>query len=204
MHVCCFSQDRLWHSSQRFWALPLSAHAQDAAAARAIAHEAFIYAYAPIASDNTRYKQAVAKGSLEYIGGLNTFRHYAEAFTPDNKDLVTPNNDTPYSWATLDLRAEPMVLSVPAVPKGRYYVMQLIDIFTHNFAYVGVRATGPEAGSYLIAGPSWRGNAPRGITNVFRSESDIVEILGRTQLDGPDDVDAVKARRSRRSTGSSR
>jgi len=77
----------------------------------------------------------------EYVGGFGKFRHYSEPSTPANHDVVTPNNDTPYSWAWLDLRAEPWVLSVPAVPKDRYYVMQLVDLFTHNFAYVGVRAT---------------------------------------------------------------
>ena len=171
---------------------PVRAQAPDSDPAT-IAREAFIYAYAPIASYNTWYKQAVDPKASEYIGGFNVFRHYSQAFTPDNKDIVTPNNDTPYSWATLDLRAEPMVLTVPAVPKGRYYVMQLIDLFTFNFGYVGVRATGYEAGRYLIAGPGWKGDAPVGITKVFRSESDIVEILGRTQLDGPEDEPAVKA-----------
>ncbi|WP_244544405.1 MULTISPECIES: DUF1254 domain-containing protein [unclassified Beijerinckia] len=161
--------------------------------AKAIASEAYIYAYAPIASYNTWYKQAMNKGGPEFIGGFNVFRHYAQTFTPDNKDIVTPNNDTPYSWATLDLRAEPMVLSVPAVSKDRYYVMQLIDLFTFNFAYVGVRATGRQAGHYLIAGPHWNGKKPQGIRQVFKSESDIVEVLGRTQLNGPEDVDAVKA-----------
>jgi hypothetical protein len=161
--------------------------------AKAIAQEAYIYAYAPIQSYNTWYKQAVDKNAPEYIGGFNVFKHYSQAFTPDNKDIVTPNNDTPYSWATLDLRAEPMVLSVPAVPKDRYYVMQLVDMFTFNFAYVGVRATGNAAGNYLIAGPRWSGRTPKGITKVFRSETDIVVILGRTQLNGPEDVDAVKA-----------
>jgi len=68
--------------------------------------------------------QAVDKTANGYVGGFNVFRHYSEPFTPDNKDIVTPNNDTPYSWAWLDLRAEPMVVSVPAVPKDRYYVMQ--------------------------------------------------------------------------------
>ena len=170
------------------------AHAEvDASRAKEIAAEAYIYAYAPIASYNTWYKQAVDASAPEYIGGFNVFKHYAEAFTPDNKDIVTPNNDTPYSWATLDLRAEPMVLSVPAVPEGRYYVMQLIDLFTFNFGYVGVRSTGTGAGNYLIAGPGWKGEAPAGISKVITSESDIVVILGRTQLDGPEDVEAVKA-----------
>lgn len=165
----------------------------DGQKARDIAAEAYIYAYAPIWSYNTWYKQAVDASAPEYIGGFNVFKHYSEAFTPDNKDIVTPNNDTPYSWATLDLRAEPIVLSVPAVPEDRYYVMQLIDLFTFNFGYVGVRATGNEAGSYLIAGPGWKGDTPTGITKVINSETDIAVILGRTQLNGPEDVEAVKA-----------
>jgi len=124
---------------------------------RSIAKEAYVYSYAPIASYGTWSKQATLPDAQEYIGGFNVFRHYSEAFTPENKDIVTPNNDTPYSWAWLDLRAEPMVLSVPAVPKDRYYVMQLIDLFTYNFGYVGVRSTGFEAGNYIIAGPRWNG-----------------------------------------------
>ncbi|MCG2842046.1 DUF1254 domain-containing protein [Sandaracinobacter sp. RS1-74] len=161
--------------------------------ARAIAREAFIYAAAPVQSYGTWYKQAVDPKAAEYVGGFNRFRHYAEVFTPDNKDIVTPNNDTPYSWAWLDLRAEPMVLSVPEVEEDRYYVMQLIDLFTHNFAYVGTRATGNGAGNFLIAGPKWKGGTPAGIRQVLRSESDIVGILGRTQLKGANDLSNVHA-----------
>jgi hypothetical protein len=68
----------------------------------------------------TWYKQAVDTNAPEYVGGFGKFRHYSDPFTPANHDVVTPNNDTPYSWAWLDLRAEPWVLSVPAVPKDRY------------------------------------------------------------------------------------
>ena len=95
--------------------------------AQAIAKEAYIYAYAPMESYQTWRTQAVDKTANGYVGGFNVFRHYSEPFTPDNKDIVTPNNDTPYSWAWLDLRAEPMVVSVPTVPNDRYYVMQWID-----------------------------------------------------------------------------
>jgi hypothetical protein len=165
--------------------------------ARVIAKEAYVYAYAPIASYGTWSKQATLPDAPEYIGGFNTFRHYSQAFTPDNKDIVTPNNDTPYSWAWLDLRAEPMVLSVPAVPKSRYYVMQLIDLFTYNFGYVGVRSTGFEAGNYLIAGPGWTGEKPADINKVFQAETDIVGILGRTSLDGKADIPNVKAIQSK-------
>jgi hypothetical protein len=161
--------------------------------AREIAKEAYIYAYAPIASYGTWSKQATQPGAPEYVGGFNVFRHYSQAFTPDNKDIVTPNNDTPYSWAWLDLRSEPMVLSVPAVPQDRYYVMQLIDLFTYNFGYVGVRSTGFGAGDYLIAGPGWKGDKPEGIEQVIQAETEIVGILGRTSLNGPDDVKNVAA-----------
>jgi hypothetical protein len=109
---------------------------------QAIAKDAYIYSYAMMESYQTWRAQAVDKDFNGYVGGFNVFRHYSEPFTPDNKDIVTPNNDTPYSWAWLDLRAEPMVVSVPAVPKDRYYVMQWIDLFTQNFAYIGVRSTG--------------------------------------------------------------
>ncbi|WP_234841419.1 DUF1254 domain-containing protein [Sinorhizobium meliloti] len=165
--------------------------------AREIAKDAYIYAYAPIASYGTWSKQATQPDAPEYIGGFNVFRHYSQAFTPDNKDIVTPNNDTPYSWAWLDLRAEPMVLSVPAVPRDRYYVMQLIDLFTYNFGYVGVRSTGFEAGDYLIAGPGWKGEKPEGIEEVIKAETEIVGILGRTSLNGQEDVTNVAAIQSK-------
>ena len=128
-----------------------SAQAVSEAETQAIAKDAYIYSYAMLESYQTWRAQAVDKNFPGYVGGFNTFRHYSEPFTPDNKDIVTPNNDTPYSWAWLDLRAEPMVVSVPAVPKDRYYVMQWIDLFTQNFAYIGVRSTGFDAGNYLIA-----------------------------------------------------
>ncbi|UVC07586.1 DUF1254 domain-containing protein [Rhizobium sp. TH2] len=161
--------------------------------ARAVAKEAYVYAFAPIASYGTWSKQATLPDAPEYIGGFNVFRHYSDAYTPENRDVVTPNNDTPYSWAWLDLRAEPMVLSVPAVPHDRYYVMQLIDLFTYNFGYVGVRATGFDAGSYIIAGPGWNGEKPANVNQVIKAETDIVGILGRTSLNGKEDIPNVKA-----------
>jgi hypothetical protein len=118
------------------------------AEAGAIAKEAWLYAYAPIQGYQTLYNQTQNKDFPGYIGGFNRFRHYSRSATPADQDIVTPNNDTPYSWAWLDLRAEPIVLSLPAVPAPRYYVNQWFDLYTHNFAYTGVRSTGREAGNY--------------------------------------------------------
>src|SRR5688572_24715967 len=75
--------------------------------ARAIAREAWLYAFPMMETYNTWRAQAVDNTSPTYVGGFNRFRHYSQAFTPANHDVVTPNNDTPYSWAWLDLRAEP-------------------------------------------------------------------------------------------------
>ena len=72
----------------------------------------------------------------------------------------------------MDLRAEPIVLTVPAIEKNRYYSIQLIDAYTHNFAYIGSRTTGNDGGSFLIAGPRWKGEAPKGVKKVIPSETD--------------------------------
>lgn len=159
---------------------------------RGIAKDAWIYAFPLMESYNTWYPQAVLKDSPTYVGGFNVFRHYSQAFTAANHDIVTPNNDTPYSWAWLDLRAEPIVISVPEVPKDRYYVLQFIDLFTYNCAYIGSRTTGNDAGDFLMVGPQWKGEVPPGFKKVFKSETQIVGILGRTQLNGPEDVENVK------------
>ncbi len=74
----------------------------------------------------------------------------------------TPNSDTPYSMVQADLRAEPMVLCVPEVDKKRYYSVQLADLYTFNYGYIGSRATGSDAGCYLVAGPRWQGEKPDG------------------------------------------
>jgi hypothetical protein len=158
-----------------------------------IARQAYIYAAPMIENYQTMGKQAVDRNDAAFVGGFGHVRNYAEPFTPQNHDVVTPNNDTPYSWAWLDLRAEPWVLSVPEVPADRYYVMQWFDLFTFNFAYVGSRATGNSAGNYLFVGPGWQGDVPPGIASVFHAETQIVGMLGRTAADRPGEEGKMRA-----------
>jgi len=160
--------------------------------AKAIAGEAWAYALAPVILYEALYAQAVNSASPSYVGGFNAIRHYDRLFSPADTDIVTPNNDTPYSWAWLDLRAEPVILTVPAVP-DRYYVVQATDLYTHNFAYVGTRATGRQASRYLFAGPGWQGEVPAGINGVFRAETDIIVFLIRIGVDGEADIPAMKS-----------
>jgi hypothetical protein len=91
----------------------------------------------------------------------------------------------------MDLRAEPLVLSVPEMAAERYYSFQLIDLYTHNFAYVGTLTSGNQAGRYLLAGPDWQGDQPAGVIGTIRSETDFILNITRTQLFGPDDLAKV-------------
>jgi hypothetical protein len=178
--------------SSALFLAPVSAETLSPAEAKAIASEAYLYAYPMLYNYKTLFQQAVDPSFPGFIGGFNRFRHYSRGFTPADRDIVTPSNDTPYSWAWLDLRTEPMVVSVPASP-DRYYVLQWFDLYTHNFAYIGSRATGTEAGDYLFAGPGWSGETPTGVKKVFRAETEIIGTLTRTSWSGSDDHDGLVA-----------
>ena len=103
-----------------------------------------------------------------------------------------PNNDTLYSRAWVYLKDEPVVLSVPQI-KDRYYTMEIVDFMGDNFAYVGVRTTGTEAGNYAIIGPGWTGQLPDGVTPLPPSSTPWATILGRTLVEEGEDLDVVFA-----------
>ncbi|RJF91880.1 DUF1254 domain-containing protein [Noviherbaspirillum saxi] len=162
------------------------------AEARAIAKEAYSYGYSPVDSYRILYSYFVDRNDPEYKGGWNTIYNNARVFTPDDKAMQSPNADTPYSNLGLDLRTEPMVLSVPAVEQNRYYTLQVNDLFTHIAGYIGTRTTGNGAGNFLVAGPNWKGKMPKGIKAVIRSETELTYVFYRTQLFKPDDIENVK------------
>ncbi len=139
------------------------------------------------------FAQAVYTQSPAYEAPFNQLVHKSVLLGPEYTTIVRPNNDTFYSVAWLDLRAEPMIIQVPAIEDGRYYSFQLIDLYTHNFAYIGTRATGFDAGTFMIAAADWQGETPENVNKVFRTGSNFVVALGRTQVYGPDDVGAAVA-----------
>jgi hypothetical protein len=158
---------------------------------RAIAEEAFIYGLPIVMNYAVMYEYAVDRDSGQFKAPFNQINNQARVFTYKDTAIITPNSDTPYSLLWADLRAEPMVLSVPAVEKSRYYSVMLCDGNTFNYGYIGSRATGPEAGDYLVAGPDWKGDAPSGIKKVFRSSTQFSLAAYRTQLFNPDDMPNV-------------
>jgi hypothetical protein len=160
--------------------------------ARAIAKEAYIYGYPLVDSYRIQYAYFVDKDDKSYKAPWNQIKNTPSVYTPADTAIQTPNSDTPYSFAGLDLRAEPIVITVPEIEKDRYYSIQFIDAYTFNFAYAGSRATGNDAGSFLVAGPNWNGEKPAGIKVVIRSETDFIIAFFRTQLFNPADIDNVK------------
>ena len=120
---------------------------------KAIAEEAYIYGLPLVMNYAVMYDFAVNRDSGQFKAPFNEIANEARVFTYKDTAVIVPNSDTPYSTVSLDLRAEPMVLSVPAVEKGRYYSVQLCDGNTFNYGYIGSRATGNDPGDYLVAGP---------------------------------------------------
>ncbi len=160
--------------------------------ARAIAKEAYLYGYPVVEMYKTLYTQAVDKGGANYKAPFNHIGNTAQVFTPRDTAFVTPNSDTPYSFVWMDLRKEPLVLTLPKIEDNRYYSVQLIDLYTQNIAYLGTRSTGNNGGHYMIAGPDWKGQQPVDIDRVIYSESNIAYALYRTQLFDEKDLNKVK------------
>jgi hypothetical protein len=149
---------------------------------KAIAEEGFIYGLPIVMNYAVMYEYAVDRNSGQFKAPFNEIKNEARVYTYEDTAVITPNSDTPYSLLFMDLRAEPIVLSVPAVEKSRYYSVMLCDGNTFNYGYIGSRATGSEAGDYMVVGPDWKGETPAGIKKVFRSSTQFSAAAYRTQL----------------------
>lgn len=155
-----------------------------------LAAEAFLYGFPLVfdLSEVTRFTQ-VGMGSIA-PAPFNSFGHASQLAGPQDK-FVSINNDTIYSIAQLDLGVGPLLLDVPDTA-GRYYVLQLVDAWTNNFAYIGRRATGTERGTYLLTPPGWDGEVPRGARRI-EVPTRLATIVGRWACDGEADLPAVQS-----------
>ncbi|MBP7371007.1 MAG: DUF1254 domain-containing protein, partial [Arenimonas sp.] len=159
---------------------------------KAIAEEGFIYGLPIVMNYAIMNEFVLDKNSGQYKGPFNSIANESRVFTYKDTAVVTPNSDTPYSMLWLDLRAEPMVISVPAVDSKRYYSVQLIDGNAYNYGYIGSRATGSDAGNFLVVGPGWSGEKPEGIKQVFQSTTPFGLTIFRTQLFNAADMPNVE------------
>src|SRR6202453_1815513 len=162
------------------------------AEARAVAKEAYVYGFPLVDSYRIQYDYFVDSKGPEFKAPWGQIANTPRVYTPADTAIQTPNSDTPYSWLGLDLRTEPFVLTVPEVEKNRYYSIQFTDAYTFNIDYAGTSTTGNDAANLLVVGPSWKGETPKGIKKVIRSETDILMPIYRVQLFNPSDIDNVK------------
>ena len=149
---------------------------------KAIAEEGLIYGLPLVMYYTSTYELFVDPTSSQYKAPIGTLTNEARVFTYEDTAVITPNSDTPYSLMEIDLRAEPAVISVPAVPKPRYYSVQLTDANTFNYGYIGSRTTGDEPGDFMVVGPDWKGEVPSQIKQVFHSTTPFSAVILRTQL----------------------
>ena len=148
-----------------------------------IAEEGFIYGLPIVMNYAVMYEFCVDKNSGQYKGAVQQILNEARVFTYKDTAIVTPNSDTPYSMLWLDLRAEPLVLSVPAVEKKRYYSVQLCDGNTFNYGYIGSRATGNRSRAITWwSVPTGRARRPRASRRCFAPPRSSRWSIFRTQL----------------------
>src|SRR5246127_1244348 len=160
--------------------------------AKDIAEAGLIYGLPIVMNYAVMYEYAVDRDSGQFKAPFNQLKNEPNVFTYKDTAIPTPNSDTPYSFVWMDLRAEPIVLSVPAVDPKRYYSVMLCDGNTYNYGYIGSRATGSEAGDYMVVGPDWKGATPPGNKKGVRSSTQFSLAGYRTQLFSADDLDGVK------------
>ena len=158
-----------------------------------IAREAYIWGYPVVDNYSVLHSFALDKESPDYKAPPNTVAHVRSLAGPADRTIVAPNVDTLYSYAWLDLRAEPVVLSIPPFENNRYVSLQLIDAYTYILGYVTPRTSGNDGGNYLVAGPGWKGRVPPGIKAVFHSPTDLLLAHYRTQVMGGEDMVKVNA-----------
>ncbi len=146
--------------------------------------DAYIFGYPLVLMDVTREVMTAAPNATAIAGRapINQFANMRSFPNYTFTDVVSPNADTLYSSAWINVKAEPMLLSVPAMDK-RYYLMPMLSGWSNVFASPGTRTTGDGKGNYAITGPNWNGQLPAGVKEI-KSPTDMVWLLGRTESNG--------------------
>src|SRR5262245_9932425 len=148
-----------------------------------IATDAYVYGYSLVTTDVTRLQMSNIPAVEALRAPLNQFANVKRYPPADYRGVSAPNADTLYSVAWLDL-AEPQVFSHPNMGK-RFYLFPMVDLWMTIFASPGSRTTGQKAGNFLITGPGWKGEVPKGLQHL-RSATRYMVILGRTYANGTD------------------
>jgi len=159
--------------------------------ARAIGKEAYIAGYPAVTYYTAMHAQNIDTNSGSYKGPINTILSESVLPKPGEAGASRPNGDVLISTLQADLRAEPLVLCVPAIPNDRYYSMQFTDMNMFNFGSTDNRKNSGSTGCVLLIGPQFLGLVPTGVKQVLRSSSSFARVIYRTQVYGPEDLDVA-------------
>lgn len=157
---------------------------QYASKLRLLARQAYEYTVPLVIMEMTRQKR------LERIQYVNTFDHARKLLNHKSRVVTTPNNDTLYSDAWIDLTEGPVNIILPKTG-DRYFSLALMDMYTNNFAVLGSRTTGGDGGAFTLVGP--RASAEGLSSNVIRAPTPHVWALARILVEGEDDLDYARA-----------
>jgi hypothetical protein len=157
--------------------------------ARAVAADAFVFGYPLVLMDVTRVVSMAAPPEGGAAARANEFVNVRAFPDASFTSVVSPNADTLYSAAWLDLASGPVMLEVPD-SGGRYYLLPMMSGWTDVFASPGTRTTGGGKKTFAITGPGWHGELPADADEI-RSPTAMVWLLGRTQTNGTADYENV-------------
>lgn len=179
----------MWLS--RTWAEPLDSFspALKEELAYTTGVQAFVYSYPLLHVNQFRY-MFNAPAAPTYRGPANHFNHSRQLASSQQATAASPNNDTLYTLAFLDLSEQPVLIDTPQMG-DRYYTIQLADFYASNFGDIGTRHNEGAPGKYMIVGPEWRGDPPADITQVYRSPTPWAMILLRILVDNDNELEAV-------------
>jgi len=161
--------------------------------AKSIAADAYLQTYPLLLTARELDRQMNTADAPDYLGKFNGFRHQDGLASPKDASVRRKSFDAPYSWAWLDVRAEPVVVQLPAIPAGRFVVVQLYDLWGHNLLHVDAKTSGGKPVNVLVAGPGWKGAQPKGIDRVVRADTSLIGVTGRTAAATPGDAASVAA-----------
>lgn len=156
----------------------------DTETVREMVSEAYIYAFPLVLTDATKTLSTNTDGTMTGRAPINQFNHAKKLADASFRTVVTPNVDTVYSQAWLDISTEPMVYVLPET--DRFCNVQLLDAWTNTAAVLD------KAGAYAIALPGWEGELPDGVTRVDVPTATMWSIT-RTVLSGNEDLPNVYA-----------
>lgn len=148
-----------------------------------MAEDAYIYGYSMDEAYKFFYETAVKKDVP-----LNRFQNIRHLADDTYTDHPTINNDTLHLQGWLDVSAEPVIVSVPDMDKGRYWILHTMDMGHYTTSMIGSRTRGTKGGHFMFASRAWKGEVPPSVTEVIRVDSDILKLMGRIMATSPEDT----------------